>query len=64
MQGVGSAINKLNDIVAMIAEVRSISNSLASAEKRAANEEQRLKLWFWRPYNHTESLNFVLVVES
>lgn len=42
--GVGSAINKLNDVVAMIAEVRSISNSLASAGKRAATKEQRLKL--------------------
>ncbi|PON31480.1 hypothetical protein PanWU01x14_369630 [Parasponia andersonii] len=42
--GVGSAINKLNDVVAMIAEVRSISNSLASSGKRTANEEQTLKL--------------------
>lgn len=28
MQGVGSAVNKLNDVVAMIAEVRSIADSL------------------------------------
>ncbi|XP_062094567.1 uncharacterized protein ycf23-like [Humulus lupulus] len=42
--GVGSAINKLNDVVAMIAEVRSISNSLASFGSRLANEEQTLKL--------------------
>ncbi|KAF4360152.1 hypothetical protein F8388_000021 [Cannabis sativa] len=42
--GVGSAINKLNDVVAMIAEVRSISNSLSSSGFRTANEEQTLKL--------------------
>ena len=29
MQGVGSAVNKLNNVVAMIAEVRSIADSLA-----------------------------------
>lgn len=45
MQGVGSAINKLNDVVAMIAEVRSISDSLASAGKvYAMTNEQSLKL--------------------
>ena len=44
MQGVGSAINKLNDVVAMIAQVRSISNSLASAGRCTANEEQSVKL--------------------
>lgn len=30
MQGVGSAVNKLNDVVAMIAEVKSIAESLNS----------------------------------
>ena len=44
MQGVGSAINKLNDVVAMIAEVRSISDSLASLGKYAVIKEQSLKL--------------------
>ncbi|EXC29392.1 hypothetical protein L484_021704 [Morus notabilis] len=42
--GVGSVINKLNDVVAMIAEVKSISNSLTSAERRAATEEQSVKV--------------------
>ncbi|KAM1796477.1 hypothetical protein ACFX11_036715 [Malus domestica] len=43
--GIGSAVNKLNDVVAMIAEVRSISNSLgASAGRLTAAEEQVLKL--------------------
>ncbi|KAH7568594.1 hypothetical protein JRO89_XS06G0019800 [Xanthoceras sorbifolium] len=43
--GVGSAINKLNDVVAMIAEVRSIANSLSmSANRQDASEEEYLKL--------------------
>ncbi|KAL5577194.1 hypothetical protein UlMin_018893 [Ulmus minor] len=42
--GVGSAINKLNDVVAMIAEVRSIADSLESAGRLTASEEQSLKL--------------------
>ncbi|KAK2642797.1 hypothetical protein Ddye_024560 [Dipteronia dyeriana] len=42
--GVGSAINKLNDVVAMIAEVRSIANSLnISANRQNASEEESLK---------------------
>lgn len=33
MQGVGSAVNKLNDVVAMIAEVKNIAESLSSLSK-------------------------------
>lgn len=36
MQGVGSAVNKLNDVVAMIAEVRNIANSLNISETEKA----------------------------
>lgn len=35
LQGVGSAINKLNDVIAMIAEVRSIANSLEVCSDRS-----------------------------
>ncbi|XP_062012769.1 uncharacterized protein ycf23-like [Rosa rugosa] len=45
--GVGSAVNKLNDVVAMIAEVRSISDSLgasAGTSRRSTSEEKTLKL--------------------
>ncbi|PRQ29407.1 putative aldolase-type TIM barrel [Rosa chinensis] len=45
--GVGSAVNKLNDVVAMIAEVRSISDSLgasAGTGRRSTSEEKTLKL--------------------
>ncbi|KAK3205371.1 hypothetical protein Dsin_019417 [Dipteronia sinensis] len=43
--GVGSAINKLNDVVAMIAEVRSIADSLnMSANIHNVSEEESLKL--------------------
>ncbi|KAH7545135.1 hypothetical protein FEM48_Zijuj01G0061000 [Ziziphus jujuba var. spinosa] len=42
--GVGSAVNKLNDRVAMVAEVRSIADSLSSAGRHTAIEEQTLKL--------------------
>ncbi|KVH97366.1 Aldolase-type TIM barrel [Cynara cardunculus var. scolymus] len=45
--GVGSAINKLNDVVAMIAEVRSIADSLGlsvNVESEFENREKRLKL--------------------
>lgn len=43
--GVGSAVNKLNNVVAMIAEVKSISKSLAfSNSKRDAFEESNLRL--------------------
>ncbi|KAK1592262.1 hypothetical protein Q3G72_022011 [Acer saccharum] len=44
--GVGSAINKLNDVVAMIAEVRSIADSLnmSSANRQNVSEEESLKL--------------------
>ncbi|KAJ0017362.1 hypothetical protein Pint_10014 [Pistacia integerrima] len=43
--GVGSAINKLNDVVAMVAEVRSLADSLSmSANRRAVPEEKSFKL--------------------
>ncbi|ONI10949.1 hypothetical protein PRUPE_4G078000 [Prunus persica] len=43
--GVGSAVNKLNDVIAMIAEVRSISNSFgAPADRRATSEGKVLKM--------------------
>ncbi|GFY88610.1 hypothetical protein Acr_06g0005500 [Actinidia rufa] len=43
--GVGSAINKLNDVVAMIAEVRSIADSLGiSSDRLAVPEEKALRL--------------------
>ena len=41
MQGVGSAINKLNNVVAMIAEVRSIANSLGISSGRLVVPEER-----------------------
>ena len=37
LQGVGSAINKLNDVVAMIAEVRSISEALGTASRNMSD---------------------------
>ncbi len=41
----GSAVNKLNDVVAMIAEVRSIADSLGiSADIHATPEEKILTL--------------------
>ncbi|XP_058196121.1 uncharacterized protein ycf23-like [Rhododendron vialii] len=43
--GVGSAINKLNDVVAMIAEVRSIADSLGiSSDRQTVVEEKALRL--------------------
>ncbi|KAJ0083085.1 hypothetical protein Patl1_10173 [Pistacia atlantica] len=43
--GVGSAINKLNDVVAMVAEVRSLADSLSmSANRIAVPEEKSFKL--------------------
>lgn len=43
--GVGSAVNKLNDVVAMIAAVRSIANSLeASAGRHSTFAERALKM--------------------
>ncbi|GAV91851.1 DUF561 domain-containing protein [Cephalotus follicularis] len=43
--GVGSAVNKLNDVVAMIAEVRSIADSLTlSSVRHATSGERSLKL--------------------
>ncbi|KAK4589270.1 hypothetical protein RGQ29_020033 [Quercus rubra] len=39
--GVGSAVNKLNDVVAMIAEVRSIANSLEASAGRHSTSEAR-----------------------
>lgn len=37
IQGVGSAVNKLNDVVAMIAEVKSIAESLNSLTRIEKN---------------------------
>ncbi|XP_059669049.1 uncharacterized protein ycf23-like [Cornus florida] len=43
--GVGSAINKLNDVVAMIAEVRSIANSLdISTVRQNVTKEKTLRI--------------------
>ncbi|KAB5534255.1 hypothetical protein DKX38_017341 [Salix brachista] len=43
--GVGSAINRLNDVVAMIAEVRSIADSLGrSADRHSKSEEKSVTL--------------------
>uniref|UniRef100_A0A452ZX54 Uncharacterized protein ycf23 n=2 Tax=Aegilops tauschii subsp. strangulata TaxID=200361 RepID=A0A452ZX54_AEGTS len=39
--GVGSAINKLNDVVAMIAEVRSIAEALGTTASRNVSEDLR-----------------------
>jgi hypothetical protein len=39
--GVGSAVNKLNDVVAMIAEVRSIADSLGISSNRQAAFQER-----------------------
>lgn len=47
LQGVGSAVNKLNDVVAMIAEVRSIANSLVLLVGRhttTTSKEQTIRL--------------------
>ncbi|XP_057948852.1 uncharacterized protein ycf23-like isoform X2 [Malania oleifera] len=42
--GVGSAVNKLNDVVAMIAEVRSIADSIgASADRHTKSKERTLR---------------------
>ncbi|KAG5537184.1 hypothetical protein RHGRI_024573 [Rhododendron griersonianum] len=47
--GVGSAINKLNDVVAMIAEVRSIADSLGiSSDRQTVVEEKALTLYTYR----------------
>lgn len=40
--GVGSAINRLNDVVAMIAEVRSIADSLGLPMERCTSPEERV----------------------
>eukprot|EP00262_Sarcandra_glabra_P006036 TRINITY_DN1805_c0_g3_i1.p2 TRINITY_DN1805_c0_g3~~TRINITY_DN1805_c0_g3_i1.p2 ORF type:complete len:173 (-),score=37.66 TRINITY_DN1805_c0_g3_i1:78-596(-) len=39
--GVGSAVNKLNDVIAMIAEVKSIADSLSLAISYSAKEVRR-----------------------
>ncbi|KAH9606961.1 hypothetical protein KSS87_009355 [Heliosperma pusillum] len=41
--GVGSAVNKLNDVVAMIAEVRSLADALASQKEANVDQEKTLK---------------------
>ena len=44
-QGVGSAVNKLNDVIAMVAEVRSIAESLSmTADKQTTSKERSLKM--------------------
>ena len=45
IQGVGSAVNKLNDVVAMIAEVRSLADALASTQKQADVDHQNTVRW-------------------
>lgn len=45
IQGVGSAVNKLNDVVAMIAEVRSLADALASTQKQANVDHQKAVRW-------------------
>ncbi|GLU13954.1 hypothetical protein SLE2022_305570 [Rubroshorea leprosula] len=40
--GVGSAINKLNDAIAMVAEVRNIAESLSTAADRKARYEEKI----------------------
>ncbi|OAY25116.1 uncharacterized protein ycf23 [Manihot esculenta] len=40
--GVGSAVNKLNEVVAMIAEVRNIADSLGISADRHATPEERI----------------------
>lgn len=42
IQGVGSAINKLNDAIAMVAEVRNIAESLSTATDRNARYEEKI----------------------
>ncbi|KAI6703462.1 hypothetical protein NL676_012598 [Syzygium grande] len=42
--GVGSAINKLNDVVAMIAEVKNIADSLKLPSQRDVRKERSLNL--------------------
>ncbi|XWS19819.1 hypothetical protein CRYUN_Cryun31cG0049200 [Craigia yunnanensis] len=39
--GVGSAVNKLNDVIAMVAEVRSIAESLSMAADRQTTSKER-----------------------
>ena len=40
----GSAVNRINDVVAMITEVRSIASSLgASADRHRTHEEEVLR---------------------
>ncbi|XP_022723380.1 uncharacterized protein ycf23-like isoform X1 [Durio zibethinus] len=43
--GVGSAVNKLNDVIAMVAEVRSIAESLSmAADKQTLSKERSFKM--------------------
>lgn len=45
MQGVGSAVNKLNDVVAMVAEVTSIAQSLSSLTRnQTLYDEKSLRI--------------------
>ncbi|XP_074272429.1 uncharacterized protein ycf23-like [Silene latifolia] len=41
--GVGSAVNKLNDVVAMIAQVRSLADALASQKETNVDQEKTVK---------------------
>ncbi|KAL2930775.1 Uncharacterized protein RDABS01_036185 [Bienertia sinuspersici] len=43
--GVGSAVNKLNDVVAMIAEVRSLADAMASSQKQADLDQEKVLRW-------------------
>ncbi|KMS95992.1 hypothetical protein BVRB_003080 [Beta vulgaris subsp. vulgaris] len=43
--GVGSAVNKLNDVVAMIAEVRSLADALAISQKQANMDQEKTLRW-------------------
>lgn len=44
MQGIGSAVNKLNDVVAMIAEVKSIAEALGLSTKDVTKDSTTVSL--------------------
>ncbi|KAL2925321.1 Uncharacterized protein RDABS01_007257 [Bienertia sinuspersici] len=43
--GCCSAVNKLNDVVAMIAEVRSLADAMASSQKQADLDQEKVLRW-------------------
>lgn len=45
VKGVGSAINKLNDVVAMIAEVKTIAESLNLSRKQAQVFDETINMF-------------------